>query len=276
MNAVVAPPVPSLSRAEAARLAEQCARVLVEQFGARRVIPFGSVTGESPWHSRSDIDLAVEGLDSKLEATAWAALLRLLPPNLEVDLIPLESAPPELRARILGAVKAPRDNRAALKFEIESKLKNLERVVAKVANGLEVIDEDEIRQNAIAMWLHDFYNGVESIFERIAVRLDGGLPSGDFWHTQLLEGMAAPLEAKRPAVIDPSLQKRLFEFLKFRHRIRHTYSYELEWPRVKERADELGEIMRQLREALETFMYWLDEKRAATQEQPQERTNPRP
>ncbi len=270
-NVVVASPTQFITRAEAARLAEKCARMLVEQFGAQRVIPFGSVTGDSPWHSRSDIDLAVEGLDSKLEATAWAALLRLLPPNLEVDLIPLESAPPELRARILGEVKMPKENIPALKFEIDAELKNLDRAVAKVMEYLprasEKDEPDEMVVAGIAKYLHDFYQGVERIFERIAVRLEGGLPSGDFWHTQLLESMAAPVEAVRPAVIDPKLHKLLLEFLKFRHRIRHTYSYELEWPRVKERAVELEEVMQQLCKALETFMQKLDEKGKAPEDE---------
>jgi predicted nucleotidyltransferase len=266
-NVVVALPAQFITRAEAARLAEQCARVLVEQFGAKRVIPFGSVTGDSPWHSRSDIDLAVEGLAPKVFFTAWVALDPLLPPGLEVDLHDLKELPPELRARILGEVKMPKENIPALKFEIEAELKSLQRVVDKVIEYLPRTGEsDEPEQVMIAKYLHDFYNGVEHIFERIAVRLDGGLPSGDFWHTQLLEGMVAPVEGVRPAVIDSKLHKQLYEFLKFRHRIRHVYSYDLEWPRVKERAVELEEIMRQLRKALETFTPALGEKGQAPED----------
>lgn len=268
-NLPVAVPVKLITREEAARIAEQCAQMLVEQFGARRVIPFGSVTGDAPWHSRSDIDLAVEGLDPKLFFKAWAALDKLLTPGREIefDLIDLKEAPPELRARILREVKMPKENIAALKFEIAAELKNLERAVSKVTEFLATVGEkDEPKQIAIAKYLHDFYNGVERIFERIAVRLDGGLPSGDFWHTQLLERMAAPFGEKRPAVIDPPLQKRLFEFLKFRHRIRHTYSYELEWPKVKERADELEEVMQQLRDALATFEAKLGQAAGGAQE----------
>jgi predicted nucleotidyltransferase len=254
-------PVELVTREEAARIAEKCAQVLVEEFGARRVIPYGSVTGDAPWHSRSDIDLAVEGLPPELEAKAWAALERLLPPGLEVDLIALESAPPELRARILGEVRMPKETNAALKLEIETELKNLERIAAQVARFLaSAHDEpDSFMVAGVAKYLHDFYNGVERVFERIAVRVDGGLPSGDFWHTQLLEHMAAPLGEERPAVIDPSLQSRLLEFLRFRHRIRHTYSYELEWPRVKRLAEELDEVTQRVRAALEAFEANLDQ-----------------
>ncbi len=263
-------PVRPVSREEAARIAEECARVLVEQFGARWAIPFGSVVGDSPWHSRSDIDLAVEGLDPKLFFKAWAALDKLLTPGreIEIDLIDLKEAPPELRARILGEVKMPTENIPALKFEIEAELANLQRLTDKVNQFVSSLPAkpEEYAVAGIAKYVHDFYIGVERVFERIAVRLDGGLPSGDFWHTQLLERMAAPFEDKRPAVIDPPLQKRLFEFLKFRHRIRHTYSYELEWLKVKERADELEEVLQQLRDALARFEAKLGQAAGGAQE----------
>lgn len=49
-------------RQQAQEAAQACARLLKEQFGAREVYLFGSLAGKSLWHSRSDIDLAVEGL----------------------------------------------------------------------------------------------------------------------------------------------------------------------------------------------------------------------
>jgi len=43
---------------------------------------------------------------------------------------------------------------------------------------------------AIASVLHSFYNGAENILRRISIRVDGGLPSGEAWHTELLASMA--------------------------------------------------------------------------------------
>lgn len=40
--------------------------------------------------------------------------------------------------------------------------------------------------------LHDFYCGVEKIFERIAVVVDKNLPKGDNWHVDLLAQMSKP------------------------------------------------------------------------------------
>ncbi len=265
-------PARSLSRAEAVELAQTCAQVLVEQFGARRVIPFGSVTGASPWHSHSDIDLAVEGLAPKQEAEAWAALGRLLPPeaSIEIDLIDLDEALPELRARILGEVKMPTENIPALRLEIEDELKSLQRVVDKVVEYLpRTGEQDEPEQVMIAKYVHDFYNGVERIFERITVRLEGELPGGDRWHMALLERMMQEIPDVRPPVIKPEFHAQLLNFLRFRHRIRHVYSYELEWSKVKERAVELADVMRQLREALETFLRRLEDQGAQTHDQSQ-------
>ena len=51
------------SRVEIGRAtAQECARVLVEQFGARRVWLFGSLAHRNFAHTKSDIDLAVEAL----------------------------------------------------------------------------------------------------------------------------------------------------------------------------------------------------------------------
>ena len=77
MNSVAA--ALPVSREEANRLAEQCARVLRERYGARRVIPFGSAIGRAPWHSRSDLDLAVEGLPPGAYLQALNTLAEELP-----------------------------------------------------------------------------------------------------------------------------------------------------------------------------------------------------
>jgi hypothetical protein len=52
-------------RQEALATAAACAHVLKSRYGARRVIPSGSVLEEGAWHERLDLDLAVEGLSSE-------------------------------------------------------------------------------------------------------------------------------------------------------------------------------------------------------------------
>jgi len=84
-------------RIETARsVAQECARVLIEQYGARRVWLFGSLAHRRFVHARSDIDLAVEGLLPEKYFRALAVIWELLPSGLKLDLVPLEDARPDL------------------------------------------------------------------------------------------------------------------------------------------------------------------------------------
>ena len=246
----------AISREEAQELAERCARLLREQFGARRVILFGSAAGDAPWHSRSDLDLAVEGLSPEQHWQALNACYELLPPELTLDLIPLESAWPELRARLEGEVEMPEDPIDALIFEIETELRRLKQVAMDLDEFLQSAPSEpgKVLVQGGAKYLHDFYNGVERIFERIAVRMDEDLPAGSNWHTLLLQRMGAPFGSRRPAVIDRNLEVQLSEYLRFRHLFRHTYGYDLKWERVRELSQELPGVFRALEDQLDVFL----------------------
>jgi hypothetical protein len=73
-------------------------RLLVERYGVRRVVLFGSLaTGDLS--GDLDIDLAVEGLDPAAHWAATTAAARLA--GADVDLIPLEDAD----ARLQGVIR---------------------------------------------------------------------------------------------------------------------------------------------------------------------------
>jgi len=81
-------------------LAQACARRLIQDFGASKVYLFGSLLREDVVHARSDIDLAVEGLEGDSYFEALSALWKLLPAGVELDLVPLEEAWPGLAERV--------------------------------------------------------------------------------------------------------------------------------------------------------------------------------
>jgi uncharacterized protein len=81
-------------------VAYTCAQRLVQDFGARKVYLFGSLLREDVVHLRSDIDLAVEGLEGARYFQALSALWRLLPTGVELDLVPLEEARAGLADRV--------------------------------------------------------------------------------------------------------------------------------------------------------------------------------
>lgn len=80
-------------------VARQAAAVLKEQFGASRVVVFGSLVHGLWYGPHSDIDLAAEGISPGEFWRAWCAIDRI-DPAYEVDMIALESATPSLRAAI--------------------------------------------------------------------------------------------------------------------------------------------------------------------------------
>ncbi len=248
-------------RQQALEAAALCAGVLKEQFGARQVYLFGSLTGQSPWHSRSDIDLAVEGLDPQKYFSALGALLQLLPEGLELDLVSLEEAPPELAARIKGEVAMPDDPKTALSMDIKDELASLERIADQAKTLLQTLSPEPtfIEISAAGKLAHDFYSGAERIFERIATRLGPGLPTGAGWHVLLLRSLEREAEGIRPAVITHELALHLVDYLGFRHVFRHSYGYELQWPRFSHLIEGLAETQEQLRRQLEQFMEWLSQ-----------------
>lgn len=70
------------------------------RLGARRVWICGSIARAGPWDDRSDVDFAVEGLPGHRLAEAHGALARLTARR--VNVVPLESTAPGLRAAILS------------------------------------------------------------------------------------------------------------------------------------------------------------------------------
>ncbi|MBI3763908.1 MAG: nucleotidyltransferase domain-containing protein [Chloroflexi bacterium] len=86
-------------RERAWELARTAGHLLKEQFGATRVIAFGSLAHGAWFSRRSDIDLAVEGIPPQEFWRAWCALDHL-EQRFEIDLTALESAPVRLREEI--------------------------------------------------------------------------------------------------------------------------------------------------------------------------------
>lgn len=79
----------------------EAATLLREQFGAHRVFLFGSLAHRAWFSADSDVDLAVEGLDSGDYWRAWRAVEEIIGDR-PVDLIDMETA----RRSLLKAIEA--------------------------------------------------------------------------------------------------------------------------------------------------------------------------
>lgn len=104
---------------------------------------------------------------------------------------------------------------------------------------------DAIELLAVGAMLHSLYNGIENILKRIGIAVDGGVPRGDTWHRDLLDRSAVPA-LNRPAVVSTSLHDQLEVYLRFRHRFRHSYSYDLVW-------EEMESLVLAARELFDSF-----------------------
>ena len=112
---------------------------------------------------------------------------------------------------------------------------------------------NEIELSALAATLHSFYTGVENIFKRVAVELDGEPVHGDSWHRELLLRMKTPA-AHRPALLSEELHDTLNEYLRFRHVFRNVYSFDLDWRKMSPLVLRLEDTFRKLGDALDDFM----------------------
>jgi len=244
------------SRAEALEIAKRAAEILKTRFGATRVIVFGSARGDAPWHEGSDLDLAVEGLPKENFWDAYYAMMDLMPSELDFDLVDIERAPDELAARILGEIEMPNDPVLALQSIVADQLTSLGRIVIETEEDYSKLEAlpTRLEMRGMATYVHDFYQATESIFERIAVFLDGGLPRGGDWHVELLMQMYQEKPDIRPAVLsDELLYMRLNDYRKFRHVFRMAYRTELEWEKLEPKIVNMASTLEMLRAQLDQF-----------------------
>ena len=113
-------------------------------------------------------------------------------------------------------------------------------------------EPDFIELSALATMLHSFYTGIENIFKRIALAIDGNIPSGISSHSDLLTQMSQPV-GNRPAVISETIRVRLSAYLGFRHVFRHAYSFHLEWAKMRDLVIQSQATWQQLQTELDQF-----------------------
>ena len=127
-------------------------------------------------------------------------------------------------------------NLSLLKTEIDSDLADLDRIVSEIKNLRQDIGsaEPSFRDRAaFGALLHSFYNGIENILKRISEEVDRGAPVGDSWHKALLKRMEIEVKGIRPAVLQQETVRCIKPYLGFRHFFRHSYTFEIDWAKLK-------------------------------------------
>ena len=86
------------------QVAREAAQILKSQWGASKVVLFGSMLDAKNIHDRSDIDLAVWDLPTEMYFSALAELLDI-DLDFAIDLVEIEHSKPHIRAAIQAGVE---------------------------------------------------------------------------------------------------------------------------------------------------------------------------
>ena len=141
--------------------------------------------------------------------------------------------------------------------EIEEELGNIDRLLSELKEHRQEESRNSFYFRAVGSILHDFYCGVERIYERIAEELNGGIPEGDSRHIQLLKDMTLQIEEVRPPVTSKELAAELKGYLEFRHRFRNIYGFELEWNKMKGLKETLPDVAERFKKEIQGVMGFL-------------------
>jgi len=145
---------------------------------------------------------------------------------------------------------------SSTRAHIERQLEHLNRLSVEFGELTQDLPHDDPgleRRAALSTAVQAFYQGVEGIFELVAKRVDGRVPSSSDWHRRLLDQMAADGES-RPSVISAELASRLDPYLGFRHLARHTYPFFLNWGRMRGLVEEMDAVLRSFQDQVQDFM----------------------
>lgn len=148
---------------------------------------------------------------------------------------------------------------AAVIGRIQQEQEDLKRLVLRVGLLMKKARTtgDDGYLDAVALNLHGFYTGSERIFEDISRNFDGQVPAGPDWHKQLLLQMSAEIPDVRPPVIRRETRNCLEAYRAFRHIVRNVYTFNFQFSRIAELADEVRSCYESMISDLEAFGQFL-------------------
>lgn len=134
--------------------------------------------------------------------------------------------------------------------KIEKLFKSFAALIEKVKHR----NPTFIELNALAMFLHSFYNGLENIFKLIAKKIDKKMPTGERWHIDLLEQMAKSISNRNQIILSNRTFEDLKEYLGFRHFSRNAYSFDINWDLMKDLVIRIEGVKSKTLEELKRFI----------------------
>ena len=145
---------------------------------------------------------------------------------------------------------------------IRDELADLERLVNRILEAWHRAQQsgDDFYLDSVALNLHGFYAGVESLFESIAAVIDHRMPQAVNWHQLLLQQMADEIPTVRPAVISEGTRELLDAYRGFRHIVRNVYTFKLDPAKMQPLVEEIQTVFGQVRRELLGFAEFLEQQ----------------
>jgi len=125
----------------------------------------------------------------------------------------------------------------ALISEIEWTQKICAQLVAGIDDKVTTVTEGDyayVYLEALAVNLMHFYAAVESVFDKIARKIDESVPQGGSSHLELLKRMLVEIEGVRCAVLSKETYDLIDKFRSFRDKSYHDFSITYRWEEMKD------------------------------------------
>ncbi len=151
---------------------------------------------------------------------------------------------------------------ALVSGRIRAEMADLEQAVTRAIQAMQHSKmrpaEQSLLVDAAALNLHDFYTGLERLFQQVALNVDRVVPEGRDWHRELLRQMSAEVPGVRPAVLSHETVRALDEYLRFRHIVRNVYAFEFDSDRVWRLVERVEDCHARARADLLAFSDYLE------------------
>lgn len=150
-----------------------------------------------------------------------------------------------------------------LATRIQQELTDLEQVVARAERAVVAArrqsENQDLYLDSAALSLHDFYTGLERIFQQIGANVEGTIPSGSDWHRKLLQQMQREYPELRPPVLSVETATLLDEFLRFRHVLRNIYAFHFDPEKIAYLVGQMHHVWKQAQLELLIFSSFLEQ-----------------
>lgn len=144
-----------------------------------------------------------------------------------------------------------------LRRQLGIEFRNIERTLDALASLLRDVggrDPTLHETTAAGLYLANVYNGIENALKRLARYHAVPLPTGPYWHQELLQAFGEPPREGLPALLAVDLAHDLTPYRRFRHIVHHGYGIELRWEDMEAGIARLPEVVARFKARIDAHL----------------------